>query len=93
MISHSQLTSVEYSSIKVTEYDTKEIEERIFKETIDSVKVSTLKLKGNAGVKLSARLLGTLKHDKKHNETKNDYEARITNDSIDVIGLTEELNL
>ena len=50
------------------------------------------KLRGEEGVRLSISLLKTMKHGRKHNENKNDYEMRIANDSIDVIGLNEELN-
>lgn len=92
MISRRQLTSTEYSAIRVTEYDTSDIERRIFKESIGSVKISRLDLKGEKGIKLSLSLLKTLKQDKKNDELKRDYEIRITNDSIDAIGLKEELN-
>jgi DNA repair exonuclease SbcCD nuclease subunit len=93
MITRSQLTSIEYSAIKVTEYNTTDIENRIFRESIGSTKVSTSKLRGEAGVKLSKSLLQTLKHGRKHNETKSVYETRIAETSIDMIGLTEELNI
>lgn len=91
MMSHSQLASKEYSAIKVTEHDPKDIEERIFKESIGAIKVSNPKLRGETGIKLSVKLLVNLRHDKKHNETKMDYESRIINNSIDVIELREEL--
>ena len=83
------LTSKEYTSLKVMGQDVHEIENKLLKESIGSVKVKTANLKGNKGVKLASELLNALRHPQKPNETKRDYEERILRRAIEVLKLTE----
>jgi len=83
------LTSKEYTSLKVMGQDVHEIENKLLKESIGSVKVKTANLKGNKGVKLASELLNALRHPQKPNETKKDYEERLLRRAIEVLKLTE----
>jgi exonuclease SbcD len=83
------LTSKEYTSLKVMGQDVNEIEKKLLKESIGSVKVKTTNLRGNKGVKMASELLSALRKPQKPNETKRDYEERILKRAFEVLKLTE----
>ena len=83
------LTSKEYASIKVSGGDISEIENRLFKENIGSVKVSVSQLKGEKGFRLASELLKVLRQGRKGKEMKGDYESRIIEQAIEVLQLKE----
>lgn len=89
LINYQKLSSKEYTDIKVAGEDIHEIEERLFKENIGTVKVSDPKLKGESGIKLSQHILNVLRQPKVENETKNTYEERITAETIDGLRIRE----
>jgi exonuclease SbcD len=84
-----KLTSREYAAIRVGTVgeEVHKIEERLFKENIGTIRVTSPKLKGDAGVRLSQDLLKVLKQSKKENETKGSYETRITDAAIETLDL------
>ena len=88
-INYQKLTSKEYTDVKVAGEDIYQIEERLFKENIGTVKVSDPKLKGESGIKLSRDILNVLKHPRIENEAKNTYEERITTETIDGLRIRE----
>jgi hypothetical protein len=83
------LTSKEYTALKVMGEDVREIENKLLKESIGTVKVSTESLKGEKGAHLAFELLNALRQGQKPNENKKDYEERILNQAIEVLKLTE----
>ncbi len=85
LLNYQKLTSKEYTGVKVAGEDIREIEERLFKENIGTVKVSDPKLRGESGIKLSRDVLDTLKQPKLENEAKTSYEERITRETIEAL--------
>jgi DNA repair protein SbcD/Mre11 len=86
---YHKLTSKEYTSIKVAGEDIHEIEERLFKENLGTVRVSDPKLKGEPGIKLSLDVLRVLTQGKPEGEAKASYEGRIATETIDALGIKE----
>jgi hypothetical protein len=85
------LSSQEYTSLKVMGEDVREIEGKLLKESIGSVKVSTEALKGEKGIHLATELLNSLRQGQKPNESKKDYEQRILERAFEVLKLWEVL--
>jgi len=83
------LTSREYTSLKVMGEDIHEIESKLLKESIGTVKVSIDSLKGEKGAHLAFELLNALRQEQKPNESKKDYEERVLTQAIEVLKLTE----
>jgi len=90
-INHFGLRSREYADIKVGGEDIHEVERKLFKENIGTVKISQPKLKGDAGVQLSLELLGALRQEPKLNELKKDYETRMIRSGAEALKLKEVL--
>ena len=89
LLNYQQLTSKEYTSIRVAGEDIKDIEDSLFKENIGTVRVSNPKLKGQAGVDLSNDILRVWKQPRPDNEGKGTYVERITSESIVTLGMSE----
>jgi exonuclease SbcD len=87
---YHRLSSKEYTPFEVTGEDIHEIEERLFKENIGTVKVSDPKLKGEPGIKLSQDVLRVLEQGRPENEGKTSYEGRITSETIEALGIKED---
>jgi hypothetical protein len=85
------LSSKEYTSFKVMGEDVHEIEGKLFKESIGSIKVTSEALKGEKGVHLATELLNCFRQGQKANESKKDYEARILERTFEVLKLKEVL--
>lgn len=84
------LTSKEYAGIKVIAEDVSTIEQKLFAESIGSVKISADKLKGESGVKIAVEMLRLMRQEEKTNETKKDYEDRMINSGLEILGLKRE---
>ena len=84
-----RLSSKEYTSVEVAGEDIDEIEERLFRENIGTVKVSDLKLKGESGIKLSRDVLNVLKQPKPENEEKKPYEERIASEAVEALRIRD----
>jgi DNA repair protein SbcD/Mre11 len=65
-------------------------EREIFQSQVDSVTVDEPRLRGTHGVDLAVSLLGALKEGKKENETRGDFEERVSKSGLAVLGLQEE---
>ena len=89
LLNYQQLTSKEYTAIKVAGEDVKDIEDSLFKENIGTVRVSNSKLKGQPGIDLSREILKVWKQPRPDNEAKSTYEERITSESIETLGIGE----
>ncbi|MFH1328425.1 MAG: exonuclease SbcCD subunit D [Candidatus Bathyarchaeota archaeon] len=83
------LSSKEYANVKVVEEDITSIENRLFKDNINSVKLSNKTLKDDSGVRLAHELLKTVRQEQKIGETKKDYEARVSEGAIKTLQLKE----
>lgn len=88
-INRFSLSSKDYTSFKVMGEDVHEIEEKLLKENIGTVKVLTEALKGEKGVHLATELLTCLRQGQKANESKKDYEERIIERAFEVLKLRE----
>lgn len=91
LLNYHQLTTKEYSSVKVVGESIRDIELKIFEESIGAIKITTPKLKGEDGVKLSNSLLDQMKQEKKSNEAKSEYERRVALEGIEVLGIQKEM--
>lgn len=93
LLNYYKLTSKEYAAIRVAGIgeEVHKIEERLFKENIGTINITSPKLKGEVGLKLSQDLLKVLKQSKKENETKGSYETRITDAAVETLDLKEAL--
>ncbi len=83
------LSSREYTAVKVSGGDVRELETKLFRESIGQFKTNIPKLKGEAGVDLSVKLLTVLKQSRKEDEKKREYDSRIINDGANILGLEE----
>lgn len=90
-INHAGLTSREYTGIRVSGEDPRQVESKLFKESIGQVNVKDPMLKGETGVQLSVKLLAILRQAKKENESKTEYDSRILSDGSNVLGLREAI--
>ena len=90
LFNYHKLSSKEYTSVKVASEDIHEIEERLFKENIETVRVSDPKLKAQSGIKLSKDVLRVLEQGKLENEGKATHESRVVGDSIEALGIRED---
>ncbi len=83
------LTSREYTAIKSVGEDLTTIESRLFQDNIGSVNVSVPGLQGDSGTRLSQDLLRSLRGEPKTNESKRDYEVRLRENALELLGLRE----
>lgn len=90
LLNYQKLSSREYANIRVEGEDARVIEEKLFKENIGTVKVSDPKLKGESGINLAQGVLRVLKQPKPDNEAKGSYEERITEETIETLGIVED---
>ena len=88
IINRSGLTAREYTSIKVAGNDIRDVETKLFRESIGQFKTTDTKLKGENGVQLSLKLLSALKQFR-GDETKSEYDSRVIGDGANVLGLTK----
>ena len=65
------------------------IESKTFEEGIGNVKVAAEALRGEKGVQTAKRLLDTLRHGSKDDESKKAYSDRMVEDGGAVLGLKE----
>ncbi|MGA2436334.1 MAG: hypothetical protein ABSG25_13740, partial [Bryobacteraceae bacterium] len=89
LLNYQQLTSKEYTAVRVAGEDIKDIEDALLKENIGAVRVSNPKLKGQAGVDLSRDVLRIWKQARPDNEAKTTYDQRVTSETIDTLGIGE----
>jgi len=87
IVNRYSLTSKEYTTIKVRDEDIPTIENKLLKENVGLVNVSSDDLKGERGAKLASNLLRLLRQEQKINEYSKDYEERIKKMAIEVLGL------
>jgi DNA repair exonuclease SbcCD nuclease subunit len=81
------LTTKEYGGFRTVDEDVSEVERKLLREDIGTVKVSGASLKGEEGAKLAFGLLNILRQRQKAGETKKDYENRMLKQAIDFLKL------
>ena len=81
------LTSADYATIRVATEDVTVIEERLFRENIETVQTDIAKLQSDSGVKLSLELLRVLKEERNPAENKKEYQGRMLNDALEALQL------
>ena len=86
-ISYNRLTSKEYTITKATGATKEEIETNVFKENIGEVTIKQKELVGDDGVNLARKLLKELGQPVLVNETKSDYNLRISQGGLNILGL------
>lgn len=89
-LNRSQLRSKEFEGVAPAAEDVEKIEEEIFKEAMAGKKFNELKLM-KEGVILSKMLFNQLRVQKKGGEREADYERRIKEAAIEVLGIRELL--
>jgi len=65
-------------------------EREVFESQVKSVTIDEPRLRGEHGVDLAITLLGALKEGRKENETKGDFEDRVSNSGLSVLGIEEK---
>jgi len=89
-INRNQLTSKEYTITQANGKDKYEIETNIFSENIGEIRLEEKELVGNAGVQTAKRLLREITQSILDNEKKSDYNKRIEQSAIEILGLKVE---
>lgn len=88
-VNHHGLVSREFSEIRVKGETTDEIEENLLLENIINIQVPSKELNDHEGALLASRLLKTIRQTPKPNEKKGDYNLRILNESLHILGLED----
>lgn len=90
-INYHGLVSREYTKIRVKGETVEEIEENLLQENIDNIHLQVKGLTSTEGKELAGRLLKILRQNKKTNEKRGEYDLRILNESLAVLGLDDIL--
>jgi exonuclease SbcD len=88
-INYHGLISREYTEIRVKGETVEEIEENLLLENLENIDLPLEELKGTNGKELATRLLKILRQNQKTNEKKGEYNLRILNESLSVLGLED----
>lgn len=88
-INYHGLVSREYTEIRVKGESVEEIEENLLLENLENIDLPLEELKGTNGKELATRLLKILRQNQKTNEKKGEYNLRILNESLSVLGLED----
>ncbi len=89
-INRNQLTSKEYTITQANGKDKYEIETNIFSENIGEIRLEEKALVGNTGVQTAKKLLKETTQPILLNEKKSDYNKRIEQSAIEILGLKVE---
>jgi hypothetical protein len=85
-LSRNQLIAKEMMAVTVSGEESSEIEENILRELAGAVKLKNVKLK-EGSVTLAKELLAQLRLAKKEGETEGDYEVRVSNAAVEILGI------
>ncbi len=88
-VNYHGLVSREYTEIRVKGGTVEEIEENLLQENLVNINVPLKELKDTEGRELASRLLKIIRQNPKPNEKKGEYNTRILNGSLDVLGLED----
>ncbi len=91
-INYHGLVSREYTEIRVKGETVDEIEENLLLENIANITVPLKELKNIEGTELAGRLLKIIRQNPKPNEKKGEYNNRILNESLAILGLEDLIN-
>lgn len=86
-INRNHLTSKEYKIIKAAGIGKDEIEINIFKENIGEIRIDQKEIIGKEGVEIAKKLLKEITQPILINEKIHDYETRIEQSAIELLGL------
>ncbi|HEX5458221.1 MAG TPA: DNA repair exonuclease [Candidatus Nitrosotalea sp.] len=89
-IKRNQMTSKEYTITQANGKDKNEIESNIFSENIGEVRTEEKELTGNNGVQIAKRLLKEITQSILVNEKKAEYNKRIEESVVEILGLKVE---
>lgn len=81
------LSSKEHEQVIVSGENKEEIEDKLLKENINTVKIDNPELKEEKGIVLAKRLLHEMRNECKESETKRDYEKRITDSALKIFNV------
>jgi hypothetical protein len=85
------VTSKEFEAVSWSGEDMQTVESRILKEGAAKIDVGEPALKGDKGYQLSRELLRALRAEPSLNESKRDYDLRMSSQAINLLGLKEDL--
>ena len=88
-INYHGLISREYTEIRVKGETVEEIEENLLLENLKNIDLPLEELNSTNGKELATRLLKILRQNQKTNEKKGEYNLRILNESLSVLGLED----
>ena len=80
----------EIEKVRVSETEIPRIEEKILREKLAGLGVKNMKLKSASGLKMASEVLKRIRNEKREGETREDYEQRIIEDALEVLGLEIE---
>lgn len=83
----SKLSSEEFRPASAGQKGARETEREVFEHGIAGVKSDVGALRGQSGVGLALDLLSALRAEKKENETRGEFDARVSRDGMAVLGL------
>ncbi len=80
----------EIEKVRVSETEIPRIEEKILREKLAGLGVKNMELKSAAGLKMASELLKRIRNERREGETREDYERRMVEDALEVLGLEME---
>lgn len=86
-INRNKLKAKEKEEIKVEGGTKEEIEKKLFEEGLNKASFENKELVGEKGIELALKLLNALKEENK-GQTKADYERKVVNTALHVLGLS-----
>ncbi len=87
---YSHLTSKETSEGIVPLKPVKTTEREVFERQLSSARIDEPRLRGDQGVSVALALLETLKEGKRENESKGDFEERVSKYGFEILGIEEK---
>jgi len=90
LTNYSHLASKELTVQDALPVQPRDTEKQVFEKEIPNVKAEDRRLRGERGVELSLELLRKMKEERSENEKKSEYDSRVEELGIHVLGLGED---
>ena len=90
-IHRQYLTSKQYKIIPITGQKKEDIEKNVFEKNIKNIKNNRTELQNEEGIKFAQGMLRDLRQPMAINEKKTDYQKRIKENSLHIMGISEDI--
>ncbi len=90
-IHRQYLTSKQYKIIPITGQKKEDIEKNVFEKNIKNLKNNRMELQNEEGIKFAHGVLRDLRQPMAINEKKSDYQKRIKETTLHLMGISEEI--